>query len=77
MTCRGCGRIYNIDHDETGKPLRTAKAHSQSKGFTGLKEGDMELCLDCHWEQHNIGIKTFVNRHPMLLDYYPFLKRYL
>ena len=71
MICRACGRTYGLDIDETGNPQVTAKHHSRTKGATGKKEGDMDLCHHCHTEWHIVGRKSFIKRHPEIVFYYP------
>ena len=77
MTCKACNSYYGHHTDEQGNPQVTGKAHSVSKGASGIKEGDMDLCYMCHWDWHTLGRKSFIEKYPMILEAYPELKRFL
>ena len=69
--------IACVYYDGEPGPLKTAKAHAVSKGASGEKKGDMDLCYMCHWDWHTLGRKSFIEKYPMILEAYPELKRFL
>ncbi len=76
MICMACHRHYGFHYSEEGNPQITAKAHAITKAAGGVKLGEMDLCYYCHVEQHQVGMKTFVKKHPHLVELYPELERF-